>query len=132
LITCLVSEKFTTGDYVALFPSYGVFFEELIYCNPEVLVKHSDELKSLCVKMVNMRIDQSFFLIVGAVFEKLNLEDLKRSGWLNFAAQSALSVASQAPADNTQQISYRSLYFKEFLLHFIKFGVKFGFSGTPL
>ena len=117
---------------MALFPSYAVFFDELIYISPDILPEHSENLKKLCVKMVQMRIDQSFFLIVGTIFEKLNVNDLKSSGWLNFAVQSVLMVISQAPPEPENQVSYRNLYFKEFVIHFMKFGLKNGFEGRVI
>lgn len=130
-MSSLLSDKFTSGEFVVLFPAYAAFFEELIYAHPQILVQQSDALKSLCVKMVNLGIDQSFFTIVGAVFEKLSLEDLKSSGWLNFQVASVLSVINGAPKDNPEK-SYKPLYFKEFVFLLMKFGLKHNFAGRSL
>lgn len=129
MITSLLSDKYTSGEFVVLFPAYAAFFEELVYTQPQVLVKYSDSLKALCVRMVNLGIDQSFFTIVGAVFEKLSLDDLKGSGWLNFQVASVLSVINSTPKE-TPDKSFKPLYFKEFVFLLMKFGVKNGFSGN--
>ena len=83
----------------------------------------------MCVKMINLGIDQSFFVIVGAIFEKLSLEDIKGSGWLNFQVASVLSIIAAAPKENPEK-AYKPLYFKEFIFLLMKFGVKHGFAGS--
>lgn len=111
-----------------LFPAYATFFEELIYAKPQILVTYSEAIKSLAVKMANAHIDQSFFGILNAVFEVLNIGDLKSSGWMNFHVASLMSVVSSIPADIGGQ-SYRPLYFKEYAFLILKFGLKHSFTG---
>lgn len=116
---------------MVLFPAYATFFEELIYTKPQILVSHSDAIKSLAVKMVNSGIDQSFFGILNAVFEVLGIEDLQSSGWMNFHVASLISVINNIPHDQGNQ-SYRPLYFKEYTFLMLKFGLKHTFKSRQV
>lgn len=130
LVGSLLSEKYSSAEFVPVFPAYAVFFEELIYFNPKILIDKGGELKQLCARMVFSRMDQSFFSIVQTVFEALSFQDLKGSGWIKFVIESVLSlIANQAQENADPNLAYRPLYFKEYCYHLMRFGLKYSFVG---
>lgn len=97
-ITALMTSLTDINNYsqanISLYPSYSIFFEELIRREPSYLGQgdNSKNLMQVCVKFIELRMDGAFFKFYNAVFDKLSQDDMKNSGWLNFLVDASINV----------------------------------------
>jgi hypothetical protein len=139
LMTSLTDTANYTQENISLYPSYSIFFEELVRRDPGYLGQgsNSESLMKVCVKFIELRMDSAFFQFFNAVFDSLSQDDLKNSGWLGFLIDASINVLTGVLNSNSQNESQklmnsRPLFFKELYIFLFKYGLKYSFVGKQI
>ena len=108
----LLDQKNYQQDFVSLFPTYSLFFQEYVNHDASVVVNYSNALQNVCAKFLEFRIDNAFFSLLTKIFYAVDLNAFVNSSWFGFLINAGLSVISMTSA-NSDIASARPLFFKE-------------------
>jgi hypothetical protein len=123
----LLDQKNYQQDFVSLFPTYSLFFQEYVNHDASVVVNYSNALQNVCAKFLEFRIDNAFFSLLTKIFYAVDLAAFVNSSWFGFLINAGLSVISMTSA-NSDIASARPLFFKELVMFICKFQEKYTFT----